>query len=320
MRSSRFLLPRLFLSWPLAALLATSLLLSSRALAQDASGAAEPAEYAALIDGALTEFQASRWREARALFERAHASFPNARTQRGIGMASFEMGDYPAATIALEAALASEVRPLTEEQRGQVETLLARARALVGHFVVPPAASDVRLSIDGVAARPEGGWPASAGRIALAVGTRELVLRDRDGRTSRTRIDVRGGEDDVPIEITPPGAPGSGQATGDDPTPWVIAGVGAALTIAGAILYGVGASDIAAVNNAPSGTEWRTVAGVYESAPVLTGSGLAALIAGGAMVVVGVGWGLERSLSSSGQRTSARLRLAPLGLFVEGTF
>ncbi|MBX7191822.1 MAG: hypothetical protein K1X94_07180 [Sandaracinaceae bacterium] len=283
---------------------------------------AEPPEYAALIDGALTEFQAGRWTEARALFERAHASFPNARTQRGIGMASFEMGDYGAAIAALEAALASEVRPLTEEQRTQVGALLERARALVGRFVVPPAASDVRLSVDGVVTRPDGAWPAAQGHVLLSVGTHEIVLRDGDGRTARTRIVVHGGEVDAPIDVTPPQgneAEREHESQASEPTPWIVAGVGAALVIVGGVLYGVGASDIAHVNSSPSGTEWSSVSGVYDRAPILTGTGIASLIAGGAAAIVGLGWGLGVAMSSS-SGPSAHVRLLPTGLALEGTF
>jgi hypothetical protein len=305
----------------LAAALVASLFVSGGSARAQESGTdpAEPPEYAALIDGALAEFQASRWAQARALFERAHASFPNARTLRGIGMASYEMADYPAAIVALEAALGSAVRPLTDEQRTQVTTLLERARALVGWFTVPAAAADVRLSVDDVSTRPQGDWPSSPARLALSVGTHEIVLRDRDGRTARTRITVRGGEDTT-LDIVPPGAGTEGGSNEGDPAPWIVSGVGAAVAIAGAILFGVGSSDIAAVNAAPAGTEWSSVAGVYDSAPILTGTGLAALIAGSAMVVVGVGWGLDRLLSSSGEARRTRVRLAPTGLVLEGWF
>ena len=303
------------------------LLVPSRAaLAQEAADTAEPPGYAAMIDAALAEFQASRWAEARALFQRAHESYPNARTLRGIGMASFELGDYAAAIEALEGALGSTVRPLTEDQRTQVSALLERARALIGHYVVPPAPEGVRLSVDGVLTRPEGDWPRTEGRLTLAVGSHEIVLRDGDGRTARARITVRGGED-TRLDIVPPGAEVAGSTGGgeasNDPGPWILAGAGAGLALVGAILYGVGASDIAAVNNAPAGTEWSSVSGVYDTAPVLTGAGIAALIAGGSMVVIGVGWGLAGALSSDGgERRRARvgLEIRPLGLVLRGSF
>lgn len=284
---------------------------------------AEPPEYAAMIDGALTEFQAGRWAEARALFDRAHATFPNARALRGIGMASFEMADYPAAIAALDGALQSTVRPLTDEQREQVSALLVRARALIGRFTVPAAAADVRLSVDGVVTAPEGGWPANEGVIVLGVGAHEIVMRDRDGRTARARVTVRGGEDTA-IEIVPPGtATAGGGGTGgasSDPGPWILAASGAALAIGGAILYGVGASDIAAVNVAPRGTEWSSVAGVYDRAPILTGVGLASLVTGSTLVIVGIAWGLDQVLSQPAGRSRSRLRLSPTGLVLEGSF
>ncbi len=304
---------------------AIALLLGSM-VALGASGAsaqvADPPEYAATIDGALAEFQAGRWAEARALFQRAQAIFPNARPLRGIGMASFEMADYPAAIAALEGALASTERPLTDEQRTQVTVLLERARALVGHFAVPAARAGVRLSVDGIVTDPGQGWPAAEGLLALGVGPHEVVMRDADGRTSRVRVVVRGGED-ARLELTPPGdARSSGaSSTGSttDPAPWITLGVGAALAIGGGVLYGVGAADIARVNASPRGTEWSSVAGVYDSAPVMTGVGLGVMLAGLGTAVIGAGWGIA-SATSSGDGGSARLSIGPLGASVEGTF
>ena len=76
-------------------LLAVTLLASLpplRATAQP-SARASTTEYEAMITDGLAEFQAQRYAEARALFERAHALSPNARTLRGIGMVAFEMRD-----------------------------------------------------------------------------------------------------------------------------------------------------------------------------------------------------------------------------------
>jgi hypothetical protein len=298
--------------------------MATGAAAPAAAQEADPPEYAGLIDGALAEFQAGRWAEARALFQRAHAILPNARTLRGIGMAAFEMADYPAAADALEDALASEARPLTDEQREQVTTLLGRARLLIGRFVVPAASEDVRLSVDGVVTTPGGGWPASAGVIELGVGTHEVVMRDRDGHTSRVRVVVRGGEE-TGLELSPPsgatssGSSQGGEGGGGDVTPWILAGVGAGVAIAGGVLYGVGAADITRVNNSTVGTEWSSVSGVYDSAPILTGVGLAALIGGLGVAVVGVGWGIAEA-GSSDEGPRARVRLGPLGASVEGRF
>ena len=122
-------------------LLSLSLLFAPASVrAQDAIdpvATAESPEYAAAIDAALSEFQARRWPEARAHFRRAHALSPNARTLRGIGMASYEMADYAAAYEALEGALTNTTRPLTEDQHTQVLTLRDRALALIGRFTIP---------------------------------------------------------------------------------------------------------------------------------------------------------------------------------------
>src|SRR5262249_43441282 len=58
-----------------------------------------------LIADAVAEYDAGHFEEARALFRRAQAEAPSARTLRGIGMASFELRDYVEADRALAAAL-----------------------------------------------------------------------------------------------------------------------------------------------------------------------------------------------------------------------
>lgn len=278
---------------------------------------ADPPGYAAAIDGALGEFQAGRWAEARALFLRAHAVFPNARTLRGIGMASFEMGDYPATIEALEDSLASPIRPLTEEQRGQVESLLARAHALVGRFVVPRAPADMHLTVDGVRAEPEG-WPASDAPIVLGVGTHTILMRDAEGRTARTRVVVRGGEADEPIDLVPPSAPVVAAPTDD--IPWIITGIGGGLGAVGLLLYLVGDADLRSVENAVSGTEWSQIQEAYTRGPILTGAGITSIAIGVGAAAVGLVWALERELSRGPSTPSARVRLGVDGFHLEGAF
>ncbi len=91
--------------------------------------AQEPAEYAHVVDAALAAHREGRFEDARALLERAHELFPNARTLRGLGKVEFELGNYERAVVHLGAALASETRPLDERLRLEVSDLLARARS-----------------------------------------------------------------------------------------------------------------------------------------------------------------------------------------------
>src|SRR6185369_1334355 len=73
---------------------------------------AETPQYRGLLSEAVAEYDARRYEEARALFRRAHDLSPNARTLRGIGMASFELREYVEALRALEGSLVDQRRPL----------------------------------------------------------------------------------------------------------------------------------------------------------------------------------------------------------------
>ncbi len=202
--------------------------------------------YRALIDEAVTEFDAGRFPEARALFLRAHERFPNARTLRGIGMASFEMRDYVEAYRALASALTASERALTAEQRGSVEALLSRTAGFLGLVRVELAPPGVELTVDGAA-------PAVApdGRLLLTMGEHEIVASADGYRDSRTRLRIRGGEDEElaisldaietaePRPPAPPPAPAD-VAPRDRTAAFVVLTVGGAAA-AGSIALGLAA-------------------------------------------------------------------------------
>lgn len=184
----------------ISTVLLTAALGSSRALAQD-----EPSDARALIESAVAEYQARRYPEALALFRRAHALEPNARTLRGIGMASFETRQYVEALRALEASLVEELRPLTDEQRTHVEELLTRTRSYVGrvHLQVVPAEADVR--IDGVAIERE-----PDGAVLLDAGRHEVTASHHGYVNRVVTLAVDGGEEPtvrVELEAVVPVAP-----------------------------------------------------------------------------------------------------------------
>lgn len=267
---------------------------------------AEPAAYRPLVDEALTEFDAGRYAEARTLFERAHAVYPNARTLRGIGMAAFELRDYVASAAALEASLASDVRPLTEEQRTAAIALRERALVFVGSFGIGPAPAGTEVRVDGVVTAPAGSIESSA-RVALAVGSHEIALRAPDGRSVRAAVVVHGGEDEdlgLVIEAHPSAtAPGleiglpiaptlPPERAGRDDVPWIVLGVGAVGAAAGAVLLARGTVDASAVSGAPSATEWADVEVASDRAlPALAAGGVLAGV-GLAAVIGGLVWGL----------------------------
>ena len=310
-------------------LLSLSLLFAPASVrAQDAIdpvATAESPEYAAAIDAALSEFQARRWPEARAHFRRAHALSPNARTLRGIGMASYEMADYAAAYEALEGALRNTTRPLTEDQHTQVLTLRDRALALIGRFTIP-ACEGARVLIDDVPVTPSDAWPESPGELVLTLGAHSVLMRRARGTdtvSSRTRVDVAGGEAGVALDLTCPDRTVAGSThAGTDDTPWIVAGVGGGVLVLGITLTALGLADVAAVENATLGDEWANLRGANDRAPILTGLGIPLLAAGAAVAVTGLVWGLVSLQPSTPSRSlsSLQLRLGPTGISLSGSF
>jgi tetratricopeptide (TPR) repeat protein len=106
-------------------------------------------DYEALVRAAVVEFNQGHWDEAHALFSRAHALSPNARTWRGLGISAFESRHYVEAIADLEAALADPNKPLTAEQRAEVSGVLKRAREFVSVYRVNVRPSDAQVMVDG---------------------------------------------------------------------------------------------------------------------------------------------------------------------------
>ena len=149
----------------------------------------ETAQYRALLEEAVSEYDARRYEEARALFRRAHDISPNSRTLRGIGMASFELREYVEALRSLEGALADKRRPLTSTQRQQVESLLERTRAFVGRFFVKAQPKETVVRVDGAPSVLE-----SDGSLLLSFGRHALTAEATGAVPESREINVIGGE------------------------------------------------------------------------------------------------------------------------------
>jgi hypothetical protein len=177
---------------------------TARAAARAADANADtPA--AQLIADAVTEYDAGRYDEARALFRLAHQKAPTARTLRGIGMASFELRDYVEAARSLAGALREERRPLTDEQRKQVEGLLARTDTFVGRFSlrIQPAGND--LLVDGQPSELE-----PDGSLLLGFGHHRLTARCPSCTPAQKTVEVEvlGGEHrEIEIAFAPAAQP-----------------------------------------------------------------------------------------------------------------
>ncbi len=162
----------------------------------DAASASDPPGYRKAIDEAIREFSDHNFVEARALFARAHELSPSARTERGLGMAEFELKNYGACVMHLEAALASPVRPLSEKLRADTERMLERANAFVARYVLDarPAVSSVKLDGLAVELRP--------GRVLLVkVGEHVIELSAQGYQPERRRISVKTGGEQRTLSI-----------------------------------------------------------------------------------------------------------------------
>jgi hypothetical protein len=216
--------------------------------------AAAQVEYRAVVARAITEFAAGRWAEARSLFLRGHALWPSARTLRSLGMTAFELRDYPRALVELQAALDDTRRPLSDEQRAQVTSLIEQTRAFVGRYRVRLSPARALLLVDGDARELE-----TDGVLLLGVGRHELVVRSEGHRELQRVLDVHGDEDQEltltlqPIQLAlPPAArPLAVTTAAPDRAPqapanaadgarvwtWVAGGAALALGAASAVLW-----------------------------------------------------------------------------------
>jgi hypothetical protein len=157
------------------------------------------AEFRATVSEAISEFNARRWAEARALFLRAHDLQPSARTLRSLGMTSFEMSEYPRAINELSASLGDTRRPLSEEQREQVSSLLSRARLFVGRYDLQLSPEDTAIWVDGVPYTP-----GNEEFLQLSVGSHELIVRAPGHAELSRRLNVQGGEEQsLELTLTP---------------------------------------------------------------------------------------------------------------------
>lgn len=189
-----------WLAIPVALVLSTH---AAAAQPQQAQQAVEPPEYRGLVEEAVDEFARRNFEEARALFARAHALYPNARTRRGLGLCEFELRNYVEAVRQLEAALASQVKPLDPELRVPTEAVLQRARGFVASVVVEARPEAARVLVDGVPVQGRPGAP-----FYVAVGEHQLTVEAPDHARAQRKLSIRGPEP-VRLEIvlqpsTPP--------------------------------------------------------------------------------------------------------------------
>lgn len=172
----------------LVLLVVSAPLVAGSAGAQEAVGAAATGDrYGAAIDEAVAAFEGGRWLEARAAFARAHAIAPSARTFRGLGLASFYLKEPAAARAAFESALRDTRKPLTDQQRSELTTMLAECARSSGRFTLEMAPDDTLITVDGVAVAERTLFP-ERGEHAIVASADGFVAQEQ-------KVAVSGGED-----------------------------------------------------------------------------------------------------------------------------
>lgn len=172
------------------------------------------ASYRTSIEQAVREFGLGNYAEARALFRKAHGISPNARTWRGMGMAAFELKMYVDALRELAGALDNKVRPLTDEQRVQLQSLLDQSRAFVGRYQVVLQPARAHASVDGQDALFDAG-----NVLLLGLGDHVVSAVAEGYQEVQVPLHVDGGEDLVlRVELAADGVAAAAMAATPSPT------------------------------------------------------------------------------------------------------
>ena len=167
--------------------LVVGLAATSPALAQEAPP--PRSTYDRLVDEALSEFDAGHYEEALSAFEQAYKEKPSARALRGVAKALFELRSYVRCVDAIDRALASDVDPLPENLRADLESLKARALTFVGHVSIDVTPIDATVLLDGAAVTGGSG----TGRM-LEVGTHTIEASAPDHHSQTRRFEIHGRE------------------------------------------------------------------------------------------------------------------------------
>jgi hypothetical protein len=167
--------------------------------------ASESGAYDKLLDRAIEAFDHEDFAQAFEDFEQAYQLRPNARVQRGLGIAALRLNRFGQAKRALSSALEDKRQALTPQQVAEVRELLEWMRTNLGtlNLHVFNGASAVRadddLRIDNEPVR-------DATFILLSPGTHVLQLRVAGFEPHERRFTISAGAEerlDIDVRLTP---------------------------------------------------------------------------------------------------------------------
>jgi tetratricopeptide (TPR) repeat protein len=173
-------------AWACAALLFALLgSLPSAASAQDARARART-----YFGEGVAAYDAGRYKEALASFERAYRAAPHPAVRVNMANCFEQLGQYVEALFNFRRYLEESEENVNEEQRTEVELAIARLTPRVGTLFIDLSPRDASLTVDGKEARrtPDGGLQLVAGSHTLRATAPGFVPMERN-------VDVKGGGD-----------------------------------------------------------------------------------------------------------------------------
>jgi hypothetical protein len=286
-----------------------------------ADDTAEQSAYRETIAEALEEYKAQNYLEAHALFARAHALWPSARTFRGLGVVSFELHRYSESVSALEQALVSDRKPLDPSMREDTKRLLARAWAFVARLKLIAEPTDTVVAVDGLDAKPLSGEA-----LLLDLGPHQLEFRAPGFVSERRVYVVVGGETPTwKISLQRVGAPAPLPTPSAPREPWKKVLSGTAVVVGAAAFVSAG---VFTSRHHEAGKRYRLLVPRDGEKPryeksweltraqplVLAGIGASALTSGAVGMMLSTRNGLIASISA-GVSGAAGVGLAAWGVF-----
>jgi hypothetical protein len=301
-----------------------------QARADGATGVADSAnqdsgDYNRMIEQAVQRFKARDFTGARELFAAAHASHPSARTLRGLGLTDFESGRYALAIGELEAALNDQRKPLDDQQRSEVQAVIAHAQSFVGTLDIELDPSNATLSVDD--------GEVAAGPLRLDAGSHLLRARAPGYLDAEWRLDLQPGETTrTTLALEPAPAPTPALASEQPPEPydatqrtaaWIVGGVGVAGVIVGSVF---GVLSIVKHNESDKYCEQGGMCSDVRGVEAMDAARAAGDVSTVAFVVGGVALGAATVLlltapeEHDGAPMSARIGIGPGGVSLRGVF
>ncbi|HEY6879418.1 MAG TPA: hypothetical protein VI299_15430 [Polyangiales bacterium] len=242
--------------------------------------------YREQVRAALAAYDAGDLAKAHALFEEAHARYPNARALRGLGTVELEQQDYVSAATHLEQALASPELALSGPLRQETEAALSEANAHVARVLVLPSPADAEVQLD---TRPVAGGAS----VVLVPGVYTITLTAQGYRSESRQLTVSPNQIQLihwSLERVVAPAPIASVAlasTRDPVAPRLLSGAGCALTLTGLALLAVGIHEYRQLGDANTYADWQDE---RQRFPKLAGLGGALAGAGALMAASGWWW------------------------------